>query len=95
VTAKVSYSSLLPASTAAWRNFSAAVPVIYGKTFPQDAANQRLGCQSPHFTGAEIYVDNLPFAIDGTESVPEGLKDVSVDADKSVCVYCSKTEAGN
>ena len=86
--AKVSYSNLLPASTAAWRNFSAAVPVIYWKTFPQDAANQRLGCQSPHFTGAEIDVDNLPFVIDGTEPVPEGLKDVSVDAD-------NKTEAGN
>ena len=61
----------------------------------QHAANQCLGCQSPHFTGAEIYVDNLPFAIDDTESAPEGLKDVSVDADKSVFVYCSKTEAGN
>ena len=60
---------------------------------PQDAANQRLGCQSPHFTVAEIYIDNLPFAIDGTESVPEGLEDVSVNADKSVFVDCSKAGA--
>jgi len=94
VTAKVSYSGLLPASTAAWRNFSAAVPVIYGKTFLQHAASTSWA-SIPHFTGAEIYVDNLPFAIDDTESAPEGLKDVSVDADKSVFVYCSKTEAGN
>ena len=95
MTAKVSYSNLLPASTAAWRNFSASRAGHLWENLPQDAANQRLGCQSPHFTGAEIYVDNLPFAIDGTESVPEGLKYVSVNADKFVFVYCSKAEAGN
>ena len=60
---------------------------------PQDAANQRLGCQSPHFKVAEIYIDNLPFAIDATESVREGLEDVSVNADKSVFVDCSKAGA--
>ena len=59
----------------------------------QDAANQRLGCQSPDFTVAEIYIDNLPFAIDGTESVPEGPEDVSVTGDKSVFVDRSKAAA--
>ena len=93
MTAKVSYSSLLPASTAHGEIGSRAGHLW--ENLPTRPGQSTSWVSIPTLTGAEIYVDNLPFAIDGTESVPEGLKDVSVDADKFVFVYCSKTEAGN
>ena len=60
---------------------------------PQDAAINVSGVNLHTLKVAEIDIDNLPFAIDDTESVPEGLEDVSVNADKSVFVDCSKAGA--
>ena len=92
MTAKVSCFSLLRPRHGTEKLLGAASRSFVG-TPSTRRGNQRLGCQSPHFKVAEIDIDNLPFAIDDTESVPEGLEDVSVNADKSVFVDCSKAGA--
>jgi hypothetical protein len=47
---------------------------------PEDATDQSVRRQLPHFTGAQIYIDNTPLLIDGTESISDRSKDFLGDA---------------
>src|SRR5262249_10592523 len=55
----------------------------FWEDFPKDAAYQPVGRQSPHFTGAQVHIDNIPLAVDRTESVSDSFKDFLGYADKS------------
>src|SRR5262249_52371116 len=56
---------------------------------PKDAAYQSVRRQSPHFTGAQVHIDNIPLAVDRTESVPNSFKDFLGYASKSEFFCCS------
>ena len=63
---------------------------------PRHGTEKLLRAASRSFVWEHLPQDaaiSAPFAIDDTESVPEGLEDVSVNADKSVFVDCSKAGA--
>ena len=47
------------------------------KDIPETAADQRVECQSPHFTGAQVCVNKFPFSIDSAETVADRLKILS------------------
>ena len=93
MTAKVSCFSLLQPRQRHGETSRCSVPVICGNTFHKTRPINVSGVNLHTLKVAEIDIDNLPFAIDDTESVPEGLEDVSVNADKSVFVDCSKAGA--
>jgi hypothetical protein len=57
------------------------------KDIPEIAADQRIECQSPHFTGRLVYINKLPFSIDSAETVADCLKDISCNTDKPLSLY--------
>ena len=59
----------------------------FWEDLPKDATDQTVRGHSPHFARTQIYIDYLPFAIYGTESVSNCFKDVLSDADKSESFY--------